>query len=252
MAIFYSNFFWVYNQMNMKSDVSGSFFWYYNHKTITSIALMTKISLHWKKRLRWHRHINAFFCLKTVVDQKSLHLGWMISTRFTTNWRSFKKVTCPSKSILKIFSWPQAPLTFCEGGSAYDHQRLKVFFKSIKEASRRQKSNGIESLHRNLYLWKNLSTSVLIYHPRKVLNYYPWDVYERGQMKLVNSFSKLQYVFIMKLWQRMVLLNCYLWGLFSENVHYWTWHLCTILVKHVIFLSRIYRFIQSNWFFWFW
>ena len=40
------------------------FFWYYNQKTITSIAVP-------KKRLRWHRHINAFFGLKTVVNQKA-------------------------------------------------------------------------------------------------------------------------------------------------------------------------------------
>merc|ERR1712105_555369 len=49
-----------------------------------------------KKRLRWHRHINAFFGLKTVVDQKSVNLG-MISARHTTNRQSFKKVTCPFK-----------------------------------------------------------------------------------------------------------------------------------------------------------
>ena len=49
-----------------------------------------------KKSLRWHRHINAFFGLKTVVNQKSVNLG-MISARHTSNRQSSKKVTCPFK-----------------------------------------------------------------------------------------------------------------------------------------------------------
>ena len=47
-----------------------------------------------KKRLRWHRHIYAFFGLKTVSNPKSVNLG-MISARHTTNRQSSKKVTCP-------------------------------------------------------------------------------------------------------------------------------------------------------------
>ena len=50
-----------------------------------------------KKRLRWHKHINAFFGQKTVVHQKSVNLG-MTSARHITNRKSFKKVTCPFKS----------------------------------------------------------------------------------------------------------------------------------------------------------
>ena len=55
-----------------------------------------------KKNLRWHRHINAFFGLKTVVNQKSVNLG-MISARHTTNSQSFKKVTCPFKNTACVF-----------------------------------------------------------------------------------------------------------------------------------------------------
>ena len=66
------------------------YFWYYNQKTITFIAVLAQT------RLSWHRHINAFFGLKTVVNQKSVNLG-MISARHTTNRQSFKKVTCPFK-----------------------------------------------------------------------------------------------------------------------------------------------------------
>ena len=44
-------------------------------------------------RLCWHRHINAFFDLKTDINQR-VNLG-MISARHTTNRKSFKKVTCP-------------------------------------------------------------------------------------------------------------------------------------------------------------
>ena len=41
------------------------YFWYYNQKTITSIAVLAQT------RLSWHRHINAFFGLKTGVNQKA-------------------------------------------------------------------------------------------------------------------------------------------------------------------------------------
>ena len=51
-----------------------------------------------KKRLCWHRHINAFFDLKTVVNQKSINLG-MISARHTTIRQNFKKVTCPLDNL---------------------------------------------------------------------------------------------------------------------------------------------------------
>ena len=37
-----------------------------------------------KKRLRWHRHINAFFGLKTDYNQKSVNLG-KTGARHTTN-----------------------------------------------------------------------------------------------------------------------------------------------------------------------
>ena len=71
-------------------------FWYYNQKKhhLDSCA---------KKRLRRHRHINAFFGLKMVVNQKSVNLG-MISARHTTNRQSLKKVTCPFNLILTCAS----------------------------------------------------------------------------------------------------------------------------------------------------
>ena len=63
-----------------------------------------------KKSLRWHRYINAFFGLKTVVNQKSVNLG-MISARHTSNRQSFKKVTCPfnKERVLTCFFFIQAP-----------------------------------------------------------------------------------------------------------------------------------------------
>ena len=72
------------------------FFLVLQPKNIPSIAVWAQTGLRWQKRLRWHRHINAFFGLKTVVNQKSVNLG-MISARHTTNRQSFKKVTCPFK-----------------------------------------------------------------------------------------------------------------------------------------------------------
>ena len=61
--------------------------------------------LRHEKRLRWHRHINAFFHLKTDFKQ---NLG-MIIARHTTNRQSLKrKTTCPL-IITSIFVKGQLP-----------------------------------------------------------------------------------------------------------------------------------------------
>ena len=59
------------------------------------------------KRLRWHRHINAFFSLE--FNQKGVNQG-MISAWQTTNRQSFKKVTCPFKHSFYPFSSRKAYL----------------------------------------------------------------------------------------------------------------------------------------------
>ena len=78
----------------------------YEVSSVMYIELMSfNLSNAGKKRLRWHRHINAFFGLKTVVIQKSIDLG-MISARHTINRQSFKKVTCPFKVInAEVMFW---------------------------------------------------------------------------------------------------------------------------------------------------
>ena len=97
------------------------FFCYYNRKIITSTYSCAGVDTSTlpKKRLRWHWHVNAFFGLKTVVNQKSVNLG-MISARHTTNRHSFQKVTCPFNKI-RITSWQQKA-----------HKKVKGFFKSYQ------------------------------------------------------------------------------------------------------------------------
>ena len=80
-----------------------SFFMVLQQLKHQSIAVRGKHVYADKKRLRWHRHINAFFGLKTVVNKKSINLG-MISARHTTNRQSFKKVTFPFIEFFYTFN----------------------------------------------------------------------------------------------------------------------------------------------------
>ena len=77
-----------------------------------------------KKRLRWHRHLNAFFDLKTVVNQKRVNLG-MISARHTTNRQSFKKVTWPFNN------WSDDPLPDIENFSFLENNRMFEFLARV-------------------------------------------------------------------------------------------------------------------------
>ena len=88
-------------RINLKKKISVSTGKPKQHH-LYSCASVDKSTLA-KKGLCWHRHINAFFGLKTVVNQKNVNLG-MICTRHTTNRQSFKKVTCPFNLILACAS----------------------------------------------------------------------------------------------------------------------------------------------------
>ena len=61
--------------------------------TITSMLCQRRQVYAGKKRLNWHRHINAFSAWKRVVDLKSINLGMIRQGSY--NRQSFKKVTCP-------------------------------------------------------------------------------------------------------------------------------------------------------------
>ena len=72
-------------------------FFLYNQRNFLSIALLA--STCWRE----HRDINAFFCLKTVVNQKSVNLEIIIAM-YTTLRQSLKKMTCLFKILLTLFS----------------------------------------------------------------------------------------------------------------------------------------------------
>ena len=84
-----------------KRYFGSCYFFSITTKKTSPIAVLAQTCLRQqKKRLHWHRYINAFFLPKTDFNQKSVNLR-MISARHTNNRQSLKKLPFPLTMIFQ-------------------------------------------------------------------------------------------------------------------------------------------------------